>query len=348
MSEFELENKSEMIYINEETVNKLKEFPSIETKNIVTGEWNTAMVTVEANNKNEELENTQPENTCVVKQDPVTGEWNVKIVKVEENYDDDDIQAIEPENDDESESSDESESNDESESRDETDESSDEIDETDETDDIFEQCKTLCSDWLIHNKICISNREHNELDDNLLSRTEVSHNKFVTRSHLSNMMFSHIFMIMPCIWWMRIDRPDTDNDVFYSKLMSIIMTATIGCSYLYHYYDECILCNTETTYMTIATVCLNIYMYLQNVSVFYILPGGGILYALNKSLDYCNTKNKDFYELYHPFCHYIGGLYIYYCVWNLEYAQTKLCDTTNNDVIFNDVYSGMNYHTHNR
>ena len=72
------------------------------------------------------------------------------------------------------------------------------------------------------------------------------------------------------------------------------------------------------------------------------------MYALNKSLDYCNTKNKDFYELYHQFCHYIGGLYVYYCVWNLEYAQTKLCDTTNNDVIFNDVYSGMNYHTHNR
>ena len=126
------------------------------------------------------------------------------------------------------------------------------------------------------------------------------------------------------------------------------MTATIGCSYLYHYYDECILCNTETTYMTIATVCLNIYMYLRNVSIFYILPGGGMLYALNKSLDYCNSQNKDFYELYHPFCHYIAGLYIYYCVWNLEYAQPKLCDTTNNDVIFNDVYSGMNYHTHNR
>ena len=310
MSEFELENKSEMIYINEETVNKLKEFPSIESKNIVTGEWNTAMVTVEANNKNEELENTQNENTCVVKQDPVTGEWNAKIVKVEENDDDDDIHAIEPKNGDESD-----ESNDESESN-------------DEFDDIIEQCKTLCRDWLIHNNICISNREHNEhIDDNFLSRPEFSHNKFVTRSHFSNMMFSHIFMIMPCIWWMRIDRPDTDNDIFYSKLMSIIMTATIGCSYLYHYYNECVLCSAETTYMTIATVCLNIYMYLRNVSVFYILPGGAILFTLNKSTNYCNNQNKDFYELYHPFCHYIAGLYIYYCVWNLQHAQQNICDT---------------------
>ena len=300
MSEFELENKSEMIYINEETVNKLKEFPSIESKNIVTGEWNTAMVTVEANNKNEELENTQNENTCVVKQDPVTGEWNAKIVKVEENDDDDDIHAIEPKNGDES----------------------------DEFDDIIEQCKTLCSDWLIHNNICISNRDHNEpIDDKFLSRAVFSHNKFVTRSHFSNMMFSHIFMIMPCIWWMCIDVPDTDNTVFYSKLMSIIMTAAIICSYLYHYYYECILCNAEQTYMKFAIISLNIYMYLRNVSVFYILPGGVLLFVLKQSLIYCNCKTVEFYELYHPFCHYIAGLYIYYCVCNMQHAQQNICDT---------------------
>ena len=41
-----------MIYINEETVNKIKEYPSIEEKDPITGEWNTAMVTVNGmNNK---------------------------------------------------------------------------------------------------------------------------------------------------------------------------------------------------------------------------------------------------------------------------------------------------------
>jgi len=39
MNEDELESKSIMIYINEETINKLKEYPSIEEKDPITGEW---------------------------------------------------------------------------------------------------------------------------------------------------------------------------------------------------------------------------------------------------------------------------------------------------------------------
>ena len=143
---------------------------------------------------------------------------------------------------------------------------------------------------------------------------------------------------------MHIDRPETINAVIYSKLMTMIMVTAINASYLYHYYNECIWCNAETEYNKFAIVCLNIYMYLRNVSVFYILPGGVLLFALHKSLDYSNSQNKEFYEFYHPFCHYIAGLYIYYCVWNLEHAQQNLCDITTNSVIYNDIYSGVNYH----
>ena len=63
MSKLELDywSKSVMICINEDTINKLKEFPSIVQKNPVTGEWNTAMVTVEENNNeiNPEDDNIQ-------------------------------------------------------------------------------------------------------------------------------------------------------------------------------------------------------------------------------------------------------------------------------------------------
>jgi hypothetical protein len=68
-------------------------------------------------------------------------------------------------------------------------------------------------------------------------------------------------------------------------------------------------------------------MYLRNVSVFYILPGGVLLFVLKQSLIYCNCKTVEFYELYHPFCHYIAGLYIYYCVCNMQHAQQNICDT---------------------
>ena len=96
------------------------------------------------------------------------------------------------------------------------------------------------------------------------------------------------------------------------------MTIAVIFSYMYHYYYECILYNVETTYLTFAVVCLNIYMYLQNVRIFNILIGGIPLIILNKSLKYCNCRDVEFYETYHPYVHYIGGIYIFYCVWNLN------------------------------
>jgi hypothetical protein len=274
MSEFELDNKSEMIYINEDA--------------------------------NEDANEEPKKKPFIVKQDPVTGDWNATIVKMDENNNENEIK---PEEDDiqESETDDIQES--------ETDESESETD------------------------------EHKNSDNKFLSCEKFHHNKFVTRSHFSNMMFSHISMIIPCIWWICIDFPKTDNDILYSKLMSIIMTAAVIFSYLYHYYYECILCNAENTYMLFAISCLNIYMYLRNVSIFYILVGSLLLITLDKYLKYCNSRTVDFYETFHPFCHYIAGLYIYYCVWNLQNAQQNICNTASTGVIFNDVYSGVNYHT---
>jgi len=186
-----------------------------------------------------------------------------------------------------------------------------------ECDNNIEECKTMCNN---------SNA-----------------NKLTCRSHFSNMMFSHICMVIPCIWWIRIDNPETMNAVLYSKLMSMVMIVAIIASYIYHYYNECVLCSAETEYNKFAILCLNIYMYLRNVSIFYIVPGFTILYGLHKSLEYSNSQNKDFYELYHPFCHYIAGLYIYYCVWNLNNAQQKICDATPNNIMYNDISSGVNY-----
>ena len=163
------------------------------------------------------------------------------------------------------------------------------------------------------------------------------------RSHCSNMMFSHVFMIIPCIWWICIDVPDTDASVFYSKIMAIIMTASIIFSYIYHYYYECILCYTEQTYIAFAIISLNIYMFLRNVSILYILPGGILLFALKKCLQYCNSYTIEHYETYHPICHYIAGLYIFYCVWCLQNAQHNMFTIDIKNVLFNDVYSGINY-----
>ena len=300
MSEVELESKSVMIYINEETVNKLKEYPSIEEKDPITGEWITATVTVDG------IDNIKPEEEENISGLEYTEEeiaYN-KIEKVVKTFE----PIIEPEPEPEPEP----------------------IIETEPEQEMF---------YLDGKIMSVGYNKDEEIENN-----KTTDNKIITRSHFSIMMFSHICIIMPCIWWMRIDRPDTDNSIFYSKLMSIIMTTAIMIRYLYHYYNECILCDFESEYMKFAIICLNIYMYLRNVSIFYIIPGGGILYILNQSVHHCNSQNKKFYELYQPICNYIAGFYIYYCVWNLVRIQPTLYNTINNDVIFNDIYSGVNYH----
>ncbi len=316
MNEDELESKSVMIYINEETVNKLKEYPSIEEKDPITGEWITATVTVDGiyNIKPEEEENNSgleytEEEIAYNKIDDVMFDkkcLNTEIEKV--------VKTVEPIIEPEPELEPEPEP---------------------EPEPIIEQ-----EMFYLDGKIMsVGYNKDEEIESN-----RTTDNKIITRSHFSIMMFSHICIIMPCSWWMRIDRPDTDNSIFYSKLMSIIMTTAIMIRYLYHYYNERILCDFEYEYMKFAIVCLNIYMYLRNVSIFYIIPGGGILYILNQSVHHCNSQNKKFYELYQPICNYIAGFYIYYCVWNLERVQPTLYNTIKNDVIFNDIYSGVNYH----
>ena len=110
-------------------------------------------------------------------------------------------------------------------------------------------------------------------------------------------------------------------NIHYLHINIIITYATYDMyHYMYHYYYECILCNVETTYVTFAVVCLNIYMYLQNVRIFNILIGSILLIILNKSLQYCNCRDVEFYETYHPYVHYIAGIYIFYCVWNLNHV----------------------------
>ena len=105
MSEFELENKSEMIYINEAEkqrqlkISKYVKYleQQIETKN------KYSKIFIHPNNENIDKPHITPYTTkkpFIVKQDPVTGDWNTTIVKVEENNneikpEDDDIQESE-------------------------------------------------------------------------------------------------------------------------------------------------------------------------------------------------------------------------------------------------------------
>ena len=41
----------------------------------------------------------------------------------------------------------------------------------------------------------------------------------------------------------------------------------------------------------------------------------------------------------------VGYIFLFYCIWNLQNVQQNICNTASTGVIFNDIYSGVNYHT---
>lgn len=75
----------------------------------------------------------------------------------------------------------------------------------------------------------------------------------------------------------------------------------------------------KTNANVIGTVVLNLYMIYRQVSWTAILVGLGMVFALNCHVDRCSKKaDLSYFEFYHPFCHYIAGFYVAYCVFFIE------------------------------
>ena len=138
------------------------------------------------------------------------------------------------------------------------------------------------------------------------------------RNVFSHMIMSHVFMILPCIYWVFYNFASSNAEQILDKWMSIIMTSSILLSIIYHYYYERVLCNVECSWSIFAVLFLNVYMFMKNVDIYTIASGVIILFALQKYLDFCQSGDNDFYEINHPRCHYIGGLYVMFCVYNLQ------------------------------
>jgi len=68
-----------------------------------------------------------------------------------------------------------------------------------------------------------------------------------------------------------------------------------------------------------------------------------------KKMAVSHKKNSDnnflscekFQHITHMFIILVGYIYFFYCVWNLQ----NTFNTASTGVIFNDIYSGVNYHT---
>ena len=99
--------------------------------------------------------------------------------------------------------------------------------------------------------------------------------------------------------------------------MAIILTIAILVSIIFHYYYEKVLSNIERPAQIIGIVVLNLYMLYRRVPYYAIVFGLIILMIV----DYFSKRwwtDKKWFEDYHPYCHYIAGFYVTYCVYFIQ------------------------------
>jgi len=152
-----------------------------------------------------------------------------------------------------------------------------------------------------------------------MSEHNETHEKCIKHRHMtSEMIVSHIPIIIPCIWWIFGSNEGSHTDHCVDKIMAVVLTISVLVSTIYHYYYECVLHSIEAAVLIINTVVLNTYMYYRGVHLIYIAAGIGILYILQRTIDSVDVKERDTYEVYHPLCHYIAGAYVTYCVYLIQ------------------------------
>ena len=149
--------------------------------------------------------------------------------------------------------------------------------------------------------------------------------KEIKHRHLnSHMIWSHIFIIAPCLWWIFGYNYGNLWSHIFDKIMAIILTLCITLSVIYHYYYEAVLCHIEEYTNVFGVIFLNIYMYYRGVPK-KILAIGFIVLAILEYWVYSNAKYYDLenYEKNHAYAHYIGGLYVFFCVYFIEQSFIK-------------------------
>jgi len=145
----------------------------------------------------------------------------------------------------------------------------------------------------------------------------------------SHMILSHIAILAPCIWWIFGYNSGTHISHCVDKLMAVTLTASVMITTTYHYYYECIFHSIEANALIINTLVLNMYMYYRGVHYAYIIFGGGILYILQVTIQKVEKdKCLETYEKYHPYIHYIAGIYVMYCVCLIQrtFIEEDSCD----------------------
>ena len=156
-------------------------------------------------------------------------------------------------------------------------------------------------------------------------KPKCTHETLDHRNICCHMMLSHVSLLIPCFWWIFGYNHGTHISHIFDKFLAIALASALIFTTTYHYYYECVFYYLEEQVMIFAIVFLNIYMVYRGVPYKYIGFGFLIILVLRACILKAGkeTMDNENYEIYHPFCHYIGGIYVLYCVYFIQETFKK-------------------------
>ena len=107
-----------------------------------------------------------------------------------------------------------------------------------------------------------------------------------------------------------------ENETQESKTARVVIG--ILMSLIFHYYYEKVLTNMERPAQILGVIVLNLYLIYRGVPYYIILFGITMLLFLDYMVKKFTYEKKEWFEKYHPYCHYIAGFYVFYCVFFIQ------------------------------
>lgn len=148
--------------------------------------------------------------------------------------------------------------------------------------------------------------------------TKKNYKEYKHRELTSHMIWSHILLIFASLWWVFGKNNGPFLSHCFDKFMAIILTISILMSLIFHYYYEKVLTNMERPAQILGIIVLNLYLIYRGVSYYIILFGIAILLFLEYTVTKYTYEEDKTFEKYHPYCHYISGFYVFYCVYFIQ------------------------------
>jgi hypothetical protein len=129
-------------------------------------------------------------------------------------------------------------------------------------------------------------------------------------------VYSHIYMIMPVLWWIFYVIPDNPN--LFDKFIVCITGASLVSSIYYHLSYETRCREVEPLIQLLGNSILLLYLFYRGIHIMCILFCISFLLFIKDNVASCSNKGIVYYNQCHYICHIYAGMYITFVVYLLS------------------------------